>query len=273
MRRRALLTFGAVLFLVAFLLAFAVTVDTSAGLHADAALFRRVSGNGLPQIHAIGGRALSTIDGSSVVIGALATATLALAGGHLRRAIAAVGVIAGSLGTAEFLKHELPFPAGRPPTFPSGHAAIAVSLGLALVLAAPPSLRGVIAVLGASYGAAVAESTLVLGWHYPSDAVGSFLISGFWGCLGALVAGATPELPTVSFGGKIGAVLVLATGLIAAIALARTHPAGVTAIRSREALLATAVGLSGLSVVTFGIVTPLIGDEEDPKSHGSGIDD
>ena len=128
----------------------------------------------------VGERALATIDVGSLVAGALVLGVLALVRGRVMRALAAVALVGVSVGSAELLKHGLPrlpwvLPPGRAATIPSGHAAVAVSLGLALVLAAPPLLRPTAALVGAAYAAAVGFSLIALGWHYPSDVAASSL--------------------------------------------------------------------------------------------------
>jgi undecaprenyl-diphosphatase len=64
-------------------------------------------------------------------------------------------------------------------SFPSGHTAFAASLAWAvvLVLARTRTQRTVTAIAGALLAAAVGLSRLYLGVHYPSDVIGSLLIS------------------------------------------------------------------------------------------------
>jgi hypothetical protein len=64
--------------------------------------------------------------------------------------------------------------------WPSGHATAAMSLALGLVLAAPARHRPAAAALGALFAVAVSYSFLTLGWHYPSDVVGGFLVAVTW---------------------------------------------------------------------------------------------
>ena len=69
-------------------------------------------------------------------------------------------------------------------SWPSGHATAAMSLALCSVLAAPARLRPAVAALGAVFAVAVSYSFLTLGWHYPSDVFGGYLIATAWTLLG-----------------------------------------------------------------------------------------
>ena len=55
-----------------------------------------------------------------------------------------------------------------------------MSLALALVLAVPARRRPLAAALGAVFAVAVSYSFLTLGWHYPSDVLGGFLVAVIW---------------------------------------------------------------------------------------------
>lgn len=66
-----------------------------------------------------------------------------------------------------------------PNSFPSGHTALAASAAVVLVLAAGRS-RWLLAPLAAVWTAAAGIGTLVVGWHRPSDVVGSILIVAAW---------------------------------------------------------------------------------------------
>jgi hypothetical protein len=59
-----------------------------------------------------------------------------------------------------------------------------MSLALTAVLAVPARFRPAMAALGALFAIAVSYSFLTLGWHYPSDVFGGFLVAGTWTLLG-----------------------------------------------------------------------------------------
>jgi membrane-associated phospholipid phosphatase len=115
---------------------------------------------------------------------------VALGRGRFRVAAAAAAILLGANFTTELLKPLLaqPRPAnllgGTPPiaaaSWPSGHATAAMSLALTMTMAVPGRLRPLFAALGAVFAIAVSYSFLTLGWHYPSDVLGGFLIAGIW---------------------------------------------------------------------------------------------
>lgn len=70
-------------------------------------------------------------------------------------------------------------------SWPSGHATAAMTLALLAILAAPPRWRPTAAALGGAFAIAVSYSILALGWHFPSDVLGGYLVAGFWTALAA----------------------------------------------------------------------------------------
>jgi len=251
---------------VAFALTVLVFLHTQRGLSLDRSAFERVSGNAPLPFQTAGQRTLRTIDAATVAGAVLVLVFLAVARRRVARAVAAAAVVALSVGSAELLKHGLPWlagavPAGRPPTLPSGHTAVAVSLGLALVIAVPPVLRPSAALVGAAYGAAIAFSVVLLGWHYPSDAIASFFVCGFWAAVVGLALRGTPRL-ALSLRGAAVAVAAVALALAAAAALASRHPVAVATVRSRPALVAAAAAYGLLSLAVFAAVAPLVGERE-----------
>ena len=72
-------------------------------------------------------------------------------------------------------------------SWPSGHATAAMALALCVVLAVPGRMRPWAAALGAGFAVAVSFSFLSLGWHYPSDVLGGFLVAGVWALLAVAV--------------------------------------------------------------------------------------
>jgi membrane-associated phospholipid phosphatase len=120
-----------------------------------------------------------------------AGAVFALACG--RRDLAAVGLalaLAADLTTLA-LKHLLAAPRfdhrlGEdqigPDAFPSGHTTAAFSLAFAWIVFASRGRRRAVAAVGVTAATAVGISVVVLRWHFPSDALGGFLVAAAWAC-------------------------------------------------------------------------------------------
>jgi membrane-associated phospholipid phosphatase len=115
---------------------------------------------------------------------------LALSWGGKREALAAVVVVVGANVTTQALKVVLAHPRYQPyngfvepwaNAFPSGHATAAASIGVALMLAAPPRLRPLAVVVGVGFPILVGASVVTLQWHFASDVIGGFLVAAGWG--------------------------------------------------------------------------------------------
>jgi membrane-associated phospholipid phosphatase len=105
-------------------------------------------------------------------------------------AFAAVLVVAGASVTTQLLKALLAHPRVKaaiggdplePNTFPSGHATAAASIALAYAFVVPAAVRSLALILGAAFALAVGYAVVVVGWHYPSDVVGAYLVAAAWG--------------------------------------------------------------------------------------------
>jgi membrane-associated phospholipid phosphatase len=123
-----------------------------------------------------------------VLLGA-AMVALALARGRPRIALAVPVVLAASSLTTQILKPLLADPRTcdcladarvSAASWPSGHATGAMALALCAVLVAPAPWRPTMAVVGAGVAVAVSYALLTLGWHYPSDVLGGYLVAAFW---------------------------------------------------------------------------------------------
>ncbi len=124
-------------------------------------------------------------------------------------------------------------------SWPSGHATAAMALALCAVIAAPARRRPAVAAAMAAFAIAVCYSFLELGWHYPSDVLGGFLVAGTWTLLGiaglsileARRAGGVDDTararrPSFSVGealAPIALVIGVAVVLVGLIVLARPH--------------------------------------------------
>lgn len=147
-----------------------------------------LAGPGVAQAETATARLLDTISVGSLVLAAAGLVAVALARRRYRQAVAAAAVMAGANLTTQILKPALGRldPLGGDAErlsegiFPSGHATVAMSLALALVIVVPAPLRPVAAVIGVGYAGAVGVGLVLLGWHFPSDVVGGFLVAALW---------------------------------------------------------------------------------------------
>ncbi|WP_217914892.1 phosphatase PAP2 family protein [Miltoncostaea marina] len=222
---RPLLVAAACLVLLAA--AYALALGTDAVLRADRDLrFPQVVGDWRLRDAASWGFARA----GEVIFGA---GTAAVVGGALlasgaRRALTAAAVIAAgplagvalaaALGAADPLGGEaLRQSQGA---FPSGHASFALSLGLGLVVALPARRRAAGGVAAVLVAAAMATGIMALGWHYPSDVAGGFLISiaGAAAVVAALCPGPPPGVRAAALG-RLAAVALGAWAALGAVAL------------------------------------------------------
>jgi membrane-associated phospholipid phosphatase len=122
-------------------------------------------------------------------------AALAVARGRPRVALVVILLIGLTSVSSQVLKELLAhvrFSAGLdrvvgPDAFPSGHATAAMSLALAGVFAAPRSARLPAALLGSLLALGVGASAVTIGWHFPSDVLGGYLLATCWAFLLAAV--------------------------------------------------------------------------------------
>jgi membrane-associated phospholipid phosphatase len=192
------------------------------------------------------------------------------------RVAVAVGMIMlGANLTSQLLKPLLAAPRTVPvPGFsinaaawPSGHATAAMALALCCVLVAPARWRPAVGALMAGFAVAVCYSFLELGWHYPSDVLGGFLVASTWTLLGVGVLywleqrrPVRRKLIDVSPGERVSVagalapvgLLILAALVVAGIvALARPHEVLAYATSHSAFILgAAAIAACGLTIAT-----------------------
>jgi membrane-associated phospholipid phosphatase len=65
----------------------------------------------------------------------------------------------------------------QPESWPSGHATAALALVAGAVVVVPPARRRLMAGVGALFALAVGVAVTGLGWHFPSDVLGGYLIA------------------------------------------------------------------------------------------------
>ena len=140
-------------------------------------------------------------------------------------AASAVLLFAGTILLAEVLKLGLPRPdlsqlEDRPlfdgiNTFPSGHATIATSLVLALLLVSSARARPWVAIVGLVWAATATWGTLAAGWHRPSDAIGGILLAT--ACFGGGASWLLPRHWRSATGTNLGDKLLPMGGLLLAL--------------------------------------------------------
>lgn len=131
---------------------------------------------------------LNTTSVLSLLVATVAIGFIALIRRRLAVALGAMVLIAGANLTTQVLKRVVVRPelgvdlerASAGNSLPSGHATVAASVAVALVLVLPARLRPAGAFVGAVAAAAVGVATLSAGWHRPSDVVAALLIVGAW---------------------------------------------------------------------------------------------
>ncbi len=119
----------------------------------------------------------------------LALAVIALLRRRPRVAVTIVGLLAATGWTTQTLKPLLAAPrydewlgTGQiaAASWPSGHATAAMTLALCAILAVPARARPAAAAVGAGFAISVSYAILALGWHFPSDVLGGFLVAMTW---------------------------------------------------------------------------------------------
>ena len=177
-------------------LAFALTgllALASPGIHErDAAMLHGFVALDRPRVHHAVDVLAHLADPLPYAAAGLVLVLVALMRGLPWRAGAVVALLLVTGASSQIVKHLLAQPRFEawlgsdqigPAAWPSGHATAAMTLALCAVLVAPPALRLAVAVCGGAFAAGVGYALLVLGWHFPSDVLGGFLMAGGWTAL------------------------------------------------------------------------------------------
>src|SRR5437763_11305273 len=270
---------GGALLILTWFLAFHVGVFQ----HADRSTFRGFS-DLHHHVYSVASFVAHLCDPKPYVYMALLPLLVALAGRRPRLALVLGGIMVGANVTAQLVKPLLAEPrpisvaVGAAPSaasWPSGHATAAMALALTSVLAAPPRLRPFVAALGTAFAVAVSYSFLALGWHYPSDVFGGFLLAATSTLLGLAAlyasharsrrrastgeqgaAGQHARRPIKEVVGPPATALLGAVVLAGVVAIARPHPV-VSYARAHEAFTvgAAAIGVFALLLATGLMLT------------------
>ncbi|MFI6068994.1 phosphatase PAP2 family protein [Micromonospora sp. NPDC051227] len=210
----------------AFLAVWRVAVHLEIGQWVDTVA---LTGNRIGQ-DTIDGPVDRILNAMSVVSLLAATAMIgfiALIRGRIALAITATLLIAGANVTTQLLKYGLSRPdygvdperAAVGNSLPSGHATVAASVAVALMLVLPRKVRAVGAFIGAGYAAVAGVATLSAGWHRPSDAVAAYLVVGVWAALAGLLLLVTQREQAEIAPGDAHRVAALVLGLGGVLAL------------------------------------------------------
>jgi PAP2 superfamily len=174
---------------------------------------------------------LNAVSFASLAVATVAVAVIALARGRVLLTLVVTAFVATANVVTQVLKHGLYRPdfgvdpervtAGN--SFPSGHATVAMSVVIALILVVPAKARGVAAVMGAGYAAIAGVATMSLGWHRPSDVAGAALVVGgcaaLAGLLLVLAQGRDARVKTDDARPLAVALLMVASALLLAVAV------------------------------------------------------
>jgi PAP2 superfamily len=279
-RRRAVVVGGVCVALLAVV--YLLAVWTPAGQRFEDAVLRAAGTVAGTAEEARAVHILDAIAAPSVI----AAVILVLLTGVLRRRLMlgflAVGVIAASILTAEILQRLVLRPVllghgyrREDQSFPSGHAAVAMSVMCALVMVVPYRFRGLVVFLSYLWAASVGVATVTASWHRPSDTIGSDLIVIVFSCAAVAVLARSGRVREAAHRTPLGRVLRgLLTAVFAGVAIIAFVVAAVVvgvAVREPEHTVVVnvlvagrALALSGSAAVATTLLALLHGVELDP---------
>ncbi|ABP55357.1 phosphoesterase, PA-phosphatase related [Salinispora tropica CNB-440] len=230
---------------------------------------------GQDRIDGLVNRILNAMSVAALLAATAVIGFIALIRGRVALAVTATLLIVGANLTTQALKYSLARPdfgidpqrifAGN--SLPSGHATVAASFAVALVLVLPPTVRVLGALFGTGYAAAVGVATLSAGWHRPSDAIAAYLVVGVWTALGGLALLIMQRERAEADPGdahRLAAVLLGAGGVLAVVAcglalawLADGPRVAPNELGRRPLFVGYAGGAAGIAG-TMGIVMALV---------------
>jgi membrane-associated phospholipid phosphatase len=203
----------------------------------------------------------------ALVLGTISISSLAFVGAGLiafallRRRIdlaaACALLLIGAPVTSELLKRELhpiQTQAGSHGSFPSGHATVALAVGLSLTMVVPRNVRVVTAVMGGAYAFAIGSALVITGAHLPSDVSGGFCVATAWAAAAALLVRrpADTRLPMRLFAGLALLVVVTSTAVFL------LHPGIAVRAQLHPRLVEALVGIGAIAVVCVAAFTTAI---------------
>lgn len=160
----------------------------------------------------------------AIVVVVVGCGLVALLRGRARLALAAVIVIGGANLTTQALKHvvlERPdLGHGTLNSLPSGHTTVVASAVGAALLVAPRLSRPVLVAAGGFATTLTGASTVVAGWHRPSDVLAALAVSLIWTAGAALVV----HGPARPVAGTVGGAAIGSAGALAFLVAIGVRP-------------------------------------------------
>jgi membrane-associated phospholipid phosphatase len=167
-----------------------VAVTASARLQfLDAAADHGFIGLKRPSLVPVAQSVAHSVDPGPLVLTALVLMGIAVVRGRIRVAAAVAVILVGANLTTQVLKPLLAHQRTADwlshaqiggASWPSGHSTAAMAIALCAVLVVPARFRPAVAALGAVFAVAIAYSLITLGWHWPADVLGGFLVAASW---------------------------------------------------------------------------------------------
>ncbi|MGH2888040.1 MAG: phosphatase PAP2 family protein [Solirubrobacteraceae bacterium] len=192
-RARNALT-GAAVGVVLLALTWYVSHHVAVAMRADVSILRGFAQLGRPWLDTLTNFVAGLCSPDRYVFLVAIVLIVALARRRPRVAAMIAVVVLGANETTQLLKPLLAAPRDLvywhpidAASWPSGHATAAMTLALCSIVAAPARRRPAVAAAMAAFAVAVCYSFLELGWHYPSDVLGGFLVAVIWTLLGIAV--------------------------------------------------------------------------------------
>ena len=245
---------GAALCAVAFAIMLALAYGSPEARWLDASAFQGFMGLQRPKVTDLTTWVGSLGNPGQVAAISLGLIAVALARGRPRMAVLVALLVGLTSVSSQLLKALLAYPRSdelingarvTAEAFPSGHATAAMSLAIALVLVVSPRLRPLAALVGAALALSVSFSVVSMGWHFPSDVIGGFLLATGW----TLVLLAALRALETRYPERAGR-----------SALASRSRAVVDAVSGAGLVVALVAGVAALGAVGLGIVVFRLSD-------------
>lgn len=274
---------GAALAVVGLALGRLLAFDVPALHRADALTLHGFMSLDRPSVHSLARAVAHVADPAPYgLLGALLIG-IAVVRGRPRVAAAVACVLLGAAFTTDYVLKpalaaprfaaELGFRQVPSGSFPSGHATASMALALCAILVAAPAFRPYVAALGAAFAIAVSFAFLSLGWHYPSDVLGGFLVAGAWtgAAVGALRLSAArwPARTGRQAAGRVisrvhlrAAAALTALAGLACVAIVAAFASGraIDFLRLHTAFAVGAAAIAVTGVVVAGVLAAILRD-------------